>query len=418
MKVEMKKLLMAGASLCVVLGLADSGKAAETREVTILQDTGANRMITKTYDLQNSKAADVLPFVSGAIEAVDSSGSIKSLNYSKGGRQILVVTMRADRVKQIDDVIKKLDKPGLNGTGIYNFSYSFKYRDADAELGNKGEADGGLRNLIEKVMDSSDATYFIDESSVYFKDSKSDGSGYLKVFEELDKPVPQAEITIKRYEVFEDDFMDLGVNYNQWQNLYKAEWFDYTWGRTGDLGWEGDSNIKVPLVQTNKGQFFGGAFDFYMNASFLRMANKLDKDIKMTQASIVVRNNSSLDPELSVGDLNFKIRPTVYQPNNLVQARVWITGEDGDDKEYYFTRCKIRTNEETTIFHFSDEIEAEEYVGIPWLGDIPVLKYLFGREISVKRKLINFITITAKPVQLDTNMNEMVNETISNAQFK
>ncbi len=414
---EIKKAVIAGvagASLCGMVGLADvanAGEVREVREVSIIQDTGSTRMVTKIYYLQNTLAGDVVPFVAGAVERMDQTGSAKSLNYKKGGKQILVVTMREDRVEQIDDLVAKLDKPGLVGTGIHDFTYSFKYRTASAE------SDNGLEDIIEKVMDSDDSTYVIDEADVYIKDSKSDGSGYIKVLEQLDQPVPQVEVTLKRYQIWEDDLMDLGVDYKAFYTANKANFFKLTSTSVDDLGWEADSNINVAENNTSKAHFFGGSYDFQFDAGYLRFANTVNKDVRMTTASIVVRNSSE-KPSMKLGGLSIELEPNCYQPGNVFRTKLTIDGYDGDTKEHFYTRAKIKTNEEIALFQFADEIEAKEYVGMPFLGDIPVFKYLVGREISVSRKLYNFITITAKPVSMETNMNEMADETIAKSQFK
>ena len=391
-----------------VMGITAIDSAhAEARVVNVIQDSGADRMVTKVYELKHTLAADILAFVAGAVNREDSTSNVRSLNFSSAGKQIIVVTLLASSVEQIDDLVSKLDRPGLTGTGITNFTYKFKYRDADAEGGHAGDETGGLRNIIDKLMSATDEGHYMsDESKVYFKDSLSDGTKFLNVLQELDQPVPQAEVTIKRYQIFEDDMLDLGINYNQWQNLYKSDWFDYTWSNN------------------SSGNLFNGAFNFYLNSSFLRMANNLNKDVKVTKASIVVRNNMAKGSDgtnvarLSFGDMNIKFKAVnCYQPGNVFRTYVEIEGRDGDTLEYFYTRCKIKTNEEVTLFQFSDEVEAEETVGIPFLMDIPVVKYLFARELSVKRKVYNYITITAKPVTMETNESELLVETMSKTQI-
>ena len=392
---------------------------AETRSVTILQDTGADRMITKVYKLKHTLAADIVSFVAGAVITNDSTSSAKSLNYSVGDSQMLIVTMRHDRVAQIDDLIQKLDHPGLNGTGIHDFCYSFKFRDAVGEGGNKGEVDGGLTNLIEKIFATGDSNYMIDETCVYFKDSKSDGTSYMNVLKKLDLPIPQVEVTIKHYQIFEDDMLDIGVNYNQWQNLYKGEWFNFSWSHTGHF-----TGGSAATYGTSHNSDFFGDFDFYLNSSFLRLANTLNKEVKMTKSSIVVRNNMSKGSDglnvakMNFGNLQINFKSVdVYVPGHVFRTYVEIIGRNGVEKEYFYTRCKIKTNEEITLLQFSDEVESEVTVGIPFLMDIPVVKYLFSREMSSKRKVFNFITIKATPIQLDTNETEFAKSTISQTKF-
>lgn len=46
-------------------------------------------------------------------------------------------------------------------------------------------------------------------------------------------------------------------------------------------------------------------------------------------------------------------------------------------------------------------MKVEQYIGMPFLGDIPILKYLFGSESTVDSKLKVFVTMTAIPAGIE-----------------
>ena len=56
----------------------------------------------------------------------------------------------------------------------------------------------------------------------------------------------------------------------------------------------------------------------------------------------------------------------------------------------------IPLNCETVLGSWENEREVEETIGIPWLSEIPYLKYLFSTTVKNKERSLFFLTVTAK----------------------
>ena len=61
----------------------------------------------------------------------------------------------------------------------------------------------------------------------------------------------------------------------------------------------------------------------------------------------------------------------------------------------------LDTGVERLIGAFAKHVEVEQYIGMPFLGDIPILKFLFGWESTVDSKLKVFVTMTAIPAGIE-----------------
>jgi type II secretory pathway component GspD/PulD (secretin) len=75
-------------------------------------------------------------------------------------------------------------------------------------------------DILKDGAGSGDGDVFRDEVSnmIYWKDSASDGRNVLKWLKNLDRPVPQIELTVKVYTVRESDLRDIGIDFLAWEN--------------------------------------------------------------------------------------------------------------------------------------------------------------------------------------------------------
>ena len=68
----------------------------------------------------------------------------------------------------------------------------------------------------------------------------------------------------------------------------------------------------------------------------------------------------------------------------------------------------IPLNRETVLSSWESEREVEETIGIPWLSEIPILKYLFSTTVKSKERSLFLLTVTAKIP--DTAVTEKVEQ--------
>ena len=69
------------------------------------------------------------------------------------------------------------------------------------------------------------------------------------------------------------------------------------------------------------------------------------------------------------------------------------------DSNTFGSMLTLENRAEKLIASFDKEIEVEQYNGMPFFGDIPVLKYLFGAESRVKSTMKIFVTMKAEAVE-------------------
>jgi len=430
---KINKTLLAGliASGVCGVGTIDSVQAENVRKITVLDDSNLTPMVTRVYDLQHAKAADLTPFVKGAVKRMRPNAGVDRLNFKANGTQHLVVTMDADYTEQIDELIKTLDRPGLVGTGIHNFDYSFKNRTAYGIFNNLGTG-----KTVVDIFASGDANYHrFDTDTVLWKDSYSDGAGAIKWFKALDVPTPAAQFEFTVYEISEDDIKDIGVDYDAWQQGYKADLFRKTWGvkdMNSGATWQGNG--------LNANQIKFSDFNFGIDATFLRMLQEKGKAKIMNKATLVLRNHvsptavSKFDKFADDGDATDgtskavitldgmsvsidRVKSTIF--NNAEQVNLDFTltysvaGSKVNDLEvnqnkitYDCERVKIGYGDENTVFSLSRQHDVKEFVGVPFLSEIPVLKYLFGTETRSKLNVKQFLTIKVKDVTPMGNLSE------------
>ena len=67
------------------------------------------------------------------------------------------------------------------------------------------------------------------------------------------------------------------------------------------------------------------------------------------------------------------------------------------DSNTFNSSLTLNVGTEMLVAAFDKSVEVEQYNGVPFLGEIPVLRYLFGAESKVKSKFKVFVTLTATP---------------------
>jgi hypothetical protein len=106
------------------------------------------------------------------------------MNDKANKRQMLTVNMPVAMVPHIDDMIAKMDRPGIvdgknsvvQSTGITRFVYYPTHR-ATLDM-----------FLVGPVVGTPEGSYFFDPANnmFYWKDSKTNGAGALKWYQALD----------------------------------------------------------------------------------------------------------------------------------------------------------------------------------------------------------------------------------------
>jgi len=420
-----------------------------TREITILEDRDQDYMTSKVYVLKHVQAADMRPFVLGAVRRANPNSNVQRLNYKAGGKQYLVVNMPVWMVEYVDEMVNKLDRAPadpkkdtingsiLAGTGITRWSYRPKYR-----------ATQDIMNILRSsIFMTGESAYYLDPASnlIYGKNSASDNADVAHYVEVLDRPVPQVELTIKLYEVNVSELIELGLDYVSWKNgpgadilnvgadLLNFKMSNELMGRVSDLIAKGSHSWAGFLI----------APDF--DASFLRMLAQKGKARIATSGTITVANDYN-DPGLDwnnatyrlgftpqfqnisknarqevtiASDTNvpfrFHLRSPVIcykgtnEPEGAIMTFGWVltnssvverdnTGREGVNTNTVQSFLTVAPGGEKLIASFYRKQDVNQNNGMPFLSDIPVLKYIFGATTDSNARYKIFVTVETRPL--------------------
>ena len=439
-----------------LLGLASwpvSG-AEKVRQIRLLQDDAQKPIVSKVYDLKYAIANDVTPFILGAVKRYSTASYIDRISFPAAKKQLLVVSAPSDLMPYLDDLVAKFDRPApkdasgstLAGTGISKFVYAPQYR-STSDIAGAINALG--RDGVGQV--------FFDSSSnlVYWKDSAADGAGLVTAMvKAFDRPLPQAELTFTVYEVRKSVLDDAGIDYLAWKNgpglSIFSTGFDTAALQTSE---QSLADIDKFTSYSYGGYYLAPQFD----ASFIRALSQSGNATITASGALSVTNNYSrtytikFSPDLqniaknaadqtsvTVGSgAGFEITVTnpvicfkkkdngkvINYTGAEIDAASYPTLEGNLQLQYRVVMNNVieRSNKGTELtqksalnssLSFDTDIEAllaaydrtqkvDQTVGVPYLADVPGLKYLFGTTTKIDEDVKVFVTVKARLVHPD-----------------
>ena len=422
--------------------IEESGETVQT--ITFLQDDAQKDMVSKSFVLEHTKAVDLAPFVKSAAIRFNEGSSVSCMEDAANKRQILIVTTAVDMMPYIDEMVEALDRPGqmndydtiISGTGIAYGTYKPQFRSAESML-----------EVIEETGISSgplDSVVRLDPKTgmFYFKDTPARVADIKAKLEWLDKEIPQTNIELKIYEVRDSDLIDVGVDYLAWKNGPGLNLFDAAFDV---LSMKAAETIVDGITQGADlfGTFtygFGGfytapAFDF----SFIRLLQQNGRATINSTAGVTVSNNpdaefkASFSPEyqniLKDDDhrTSVDVGGDASLEMNISEATIAGTRENGGVTFAYElagsnvverNNMGAEISEGTTVsgsvsLPFGQEkllacwdrkTDVEQTIGIPFLCELPVLKYIFGTTTSNDETVHYFVTARAVPVKINESV--------------
>ena len=413
----------------------------KVQNITLLQDNAQYDMVSQSFELKYAKAADLAPFVKSAAIRFDAGSSVTCMEDKANKRQIMIVTTTVPMMPYIKEIVEALDRPGkmndydtiISGTGIAYGTYKPQFRSAESMLEvikEVGISSGPLDSVVK--LDPKTGMFYFKDTPVRVADIKAK-------LEWLDKEIPQTNIELKIYEVRDSDLIDVGVDYLAWKNGPGLNLFDAAFDV---LSVKAAETIMDGITQGADlfGNFtygFGGfytapAFDF----SFIRLLQQNGHASINSSAGITVSNNpdaefrASFSPEYQniLKDEDHRSSVDVGGDAslalNIYEATIAGTSENGGvtfDYELAGSNVVERNNmgaeisEGTTVvgsiaLPFGQEkllacwkrtTTVEQTIGIPFLCELPVLKYIFGTTTSNEEIVHYFVTARAVPVKIN-----------------
>ncbi len=452
-----------GAFLVVCTACLFAQSDSKIKKIVWNQDDAQTYMATKIYELKHVRAADITPFGEGAIKRYRTGSRIQRLAYAAGKKEYLVVSTGNDMLAYVDEIVEKLDRKSprvdamgsnIEGTGISNFIYYTKYRTSN-----------DMATIVNRnIRDENGKAYSdIASSMIYWKSSVSKGVQIEKWLKALDRPVPQVTLTMKVYEVRDSTLRDLGIDYVAWKNGPGLDLFGAGLDMFNSFGIEklvefiGTKGFDY-LTSSNfawGGIFFAPQFD----ASFIKilqqnglatvatsaavtLVNEADASIAFAPdfQNIVKADNDKTTVEaeggtttysLNISGTTINFKPGTYAKSESRDGYLYyeedpskVSGSLFASYDFSVATPVERNNfgtelvnstamastlcfdvgKEQLIGTFEQSYDVKQTVGVPFLSEIPILKYLFGTEKISKSTSKVFVTLQADWVTPDTTL--------------
>ena len=425
------------------IGLPFTVNADEkVQKITFIEDDAQKNMASKIYTLKYTKAADVAPFIRSAVVRYCDESNVSTVEDIERNRQMLIVSTGKDMIEHVDKLVAALDRPSkvataanITGDGIAYGVYQPQFRSAQGMLDIivKGEVSSG----------DADSSVYLDSkrNMFYFKDTPATVKDIKAKLAWLDKPVPQVRLELKLYQVRDSDLKDIGIDYLAWKNGPGLNLFGAAYNALKLKGAE----YLVEMLGTgaavagNATWGFGGlytapAFDL----SFLRILQQNGKATVSSSASVIVTNNRNREfkvnfaPEYQniIKDENHASAVAAGGDSSLaavISNSVITAGKNGcvnfqceisnsnvvernnhgtelTETENISSQTVLPFNREQLIASWNRSSNVEQTIGIPFLSEIPVLKYLFGTTTANTEVNRFFVTVRAVPVVFNENM--------------
>ena len=443
--------------------------AEKVKKLEFLQDDAQEPFVSKVYSLQYVKAVDITPFIQGAVKRYNTNSTVERLNYSEGKKQFLLVSTPSAMLAHVDEMIKNLDRPGgepdkagsvIDGTAIFRYAYLPKYRSTDTMVAA----------LNAGVKDNSGFVYRDPTSNLlYWKDTPAQGQLILAWAKAFDRPSPQVELEFKVYEVRTSVLDDIGLDYLAWKNGPGLNIFQ--------AGLESVSFQTVEKFLSNANQFssfsYGGFFTApQFDLSFVRVLSQGGLAKVSSAGTLTVANSY-------INTYNVKISPQFQNIEKDVNDKTAVTVGSNADFSLSVTRpviCFTALGEKDQIYKgdafdqttyksmtgtiqlgytlsinnvvernnrgteltegsaiasnltfelqgehllgiFSQTQKVEQTIGMPFLSDIQIVKYLFSTTTTIDSDTKLFVTVTGRLVHPEDSYEKWTGKLLTETDF-
>ena len=414
----------------------------KVQKITFIEDDAQKNMASKIYYLKYTKAGDIAPFIRSAVVRYCKESNVSSINDPSRKRQMLLVSTGINMIPYVDKLVEVLDRnakfdkySNITGDGIAVGVYQPIYRAAETMLDVmiKGDVSSGGQDGAIK--------FDAKRNLFYFKDTPATVEDLKDKLSWLDKPIPQTRLEMTVYEIRNSDLQDLGIDYLAWKNGPGLNLFEAGYNalnvRISETILDMISGGTDLVGRTSLG--FGGfytapAFDM----SFLRILQQNGKATVSSTASLLISNTPgkvfsvSFAPEYqniekngdhksSVtvgGDASMQFNASnavitagkngtvnfsyVLQNSNVVERN--NMGAELTETEEISADASLPLNKDVILASWTRTAEVEQTIGVPFLCELPVLKYIFGTTTKNKETIRCITVIRAVPVVYNENM--------------
>ncbi|MBE6379768.1 MAG: hypothetical protein E7047_02430 [Lentisphaerae bacterium] len=418
--------------------------AEKVQKITFIEDDAQKDMASKIYVLKYTKAADVAPFVRSAVVRYCRESNVSTVSDAERNRQLLIVSTGIKMIPYVDDIVAALDRnakfdahSNITGNGIAVGYYQPQFRATESMLDIivKGEVSSGAQD--------SSVRFDAQRNMFYFKDTPATVDDIKTKLAWLDKPAPAARIVLTVYEVRDSDLKDIGIDYLSWKNGPGMNLFNVGYNalsmHTAEYIMETLADTGTELLGTATYGFGGFYTAPAFDMSFIRMLQQNGKATVSSSANVLVANvpgksfKVEFAPEYQniVKDADHVTSVTAGESASMAIAitdTVITAGKDGVVNFNYdltnsnvvernnlgvelqeteaITSCStLKFNDEQIIATWNRTSTVEQTIGVPFLCEVPVLKYIFGTTTENTEVTRMIVTARAVPVVYNENMD-------------
>ncbi len=454
----MWKLFIGAAALGIMLPLmALSEKTVQ--KVHLIQDDAQDYMVSKIYKLKYTQANDLVPFVLGMIMRYNINSSANTI-LGGNNEQLLTVTCPEKMMPYVDDFVAKVDRniqiegkaPNdiIRGTGITRAVYQPKYRSGS----------GLLNILVNSVIGEGPAgsVYAYDQNSnqIYWKDNSSNTPFVFEFLSFIDRPAPQIVFDLKLYEVRESTLRDLGIEYLAWKNgpglnIFQTAFDVFSLSSSGSaaltaisgpvggflvapqfdasfirmLAQKGNASV-TNTATINASNSDTGSYEIFFNPQLQNIVKNNNDQTSVVSSNLNLPegfNQLYLRIDQPIVNIHygsgqagydssevFTVKPykpgaynqypgTVFFAYSLQSATVLErsnTGEELVNTNSMSSSVLLDLDKEFVLGQWDCQQEVEQVIGVPFLSQIPILKYLFSTTTVQKEQCKVYLTVTAR----------------------
>ncbi len=431
----------------------------EIKRIHLIQDDAQDYMVSKIYQLKYVQANDLVPFVMGMTMRYNINSSVNTI-LGGNNEQLLTVTCPEEMMPYVDDFIAKADRnikvanrqsgDIIRGTGITRAVYQPKYRSGS----------GLINVLVNSVIGTgpAGAVYAYDQNSnqIYWKDNSSNTPFVFEFLTFIDRPAPQIVFELKLYEVRESRLRDLGIEYLAWKNgpglnilqtafdvfslssggsaalqavsgpvggFLVAPQFDASFIRM--LAQQGNANV-TNTAMLNASNSDTQSYEIFFNPQLQNIVKNNNDQTSVTASSLNLPegfNQLYLRIDQPIVNIHygeaqtpypesetFTVKPyspgtysqypgTVFFAYSIQSATVVErsnTGEELVNTTSMNSSVLLDLNQEFILGQWDSVQEVEQTIGVPFLSEIPIIKYLFSTTTVSKEKCKLYLAITPR----------------------
>jgi len=117
---------------------------------------------------------------------------------------------------------------------------------------------------------------------------------------------------------------------------------------------------------------------------------------------------TAADYAQQIGNLNFSYdlnMRNVVERNNL--------GDELFNDASFSSTATVQTGNERMLTHYVRTVDVDQTIGVPFLCEVPVLKYIFGTTTKTQSKNYYFVSITTEMIHPDTDIAQISGKLLS-----